>query len=159
MTNPTVSFNPNMNCNGFAILPSTRFIKPVYEALAKMPGFYGLNPTHVILVAINSLAIHNPAILEFNLHQLMQDVQATAAGNLTKLDPSHEEEIAKTVILLWSELTNLFTTLQLWSSNGMSYWKFYAFTNYDIILRYTGAREDELRANPGGASPNPISVP
>jgi hypothetical protein len=157
MSTPSVSINPYMQ-QQFAILPTTLIVKPVYELIAKMPGYYGINPTMIVLTAINSLSIINPAVLEYHLHEFMKDVQATAAGNLTKLDPAHEQELAKAIIVLWHSLTNLFTQLQLWSDNGTSFWKFYSFTNYDIIMRYTGAREDELRVSSGPGGPIPNSV-
>lgn len=152
MSTPTVTINPNLN-GQFAIISTSLKVKPIYELCAKMPGYYGLNPTLIILTAINSLSISNPAVLELNLHSMITDIQAVAAGNLTKLDPFHEQDIATAVIQLWQELTNQFTMLQLWSSDGRAFWKFYCFIGYDIVLRYTGGREDELRAIPNSGSP------
>lgn len=157
MTTPSVTINP-FNPNQFAIIPTTAIVKPMYEVVARMPAYYGINPTLIVMTAINSLSLINPAVLEFSLHEFMKDVQATAAGNLTKLDLAHEQELAQEIIVLWHSLTNLFTTLQLWHENGSAYWKFYAFSGYDIIIRYTGAREDELRVSsgPGGQIPNSV---
>lgn len=152
---------PNQN-NGFrpyAILATTVTVKHLYEVVAKLPAYYGLNPTLIVMTAINSLSIKNPAVLEYWLTQLMTDIEMTAAGNLTKLDKHHEQEIAMLIINLWQTLTEMFTRLQLWDSQGVSYWKFHAFTNYDIILRYTGEREDELRAVPDPGSSTTHNVP
>lgn len=158
--NPTICINPHHpNQLPFAILPTHAPVKHLFEFIAKLPPQYGISPTTVVLTAVNSLSIKNPAILEYWLTQFFADIEQVAAGNLTKLDKHHENEIALALINLWQHLTSMFTQLQLWDASGVSYWKFHAFTNYDIILRYTGGREDELRAVPDTGSPTTHSVP
>lgn len=158
--NPTIAIDPHHpNRLPYAILPTHGLIQRLFEVVARLPNYYGLNPTLIVMTAVNSLSIKNTAILEYMLTELMSDIEQTAAGNLTKLDKNHENEIAMIVINLWQTLTEMFTRLQLWDAKGISYWKFHAFTNYDIILRYTGGREDELRAVPNTGSSATRSVP
>lgn len=158
--NPTIAIDPNHpNRLPYAILPTHGTVKRLFEFIAKLPPYYGINPTAMVMTAVNSLSIKNPAVLEYWITQFMTDIEQTAAGNLTKLDPSHEQEIAQSLINMWMTLTEMFTRLQLWDAQGISYWKFHAFTNYDIILRYTGGREDELRAVPNTGSSATRSVP
>lgn len=148
-----MSINPGQ----IVILPTTKVVRPIYELVAKLPPFYEINPAVLISVAINSLSLINGGVLEVLLEQFLKEIETAAWNNSNALlSPAHEQEIAMAVINMYQELSRLFTNHQLWHGAGVSYWKFYRFLEYDIMLVYQGQRIDEIRSSPTGTSPTTL---
>lgn len=131
------------------LLPTTSEVMRIYELVRRLPPYYEVNVTYMVMTAINSMSAVNGGVLELLIDEFIKSIQLNAwnSGNAL-LDPLHEQELALAIIGFYTFLNELYTKHGLWDGPGISYWNFFRFVNYDMLIKYNGTRQDEVRPCP-----------
>lgn len=140
---------PNVAPGTLLLLPTTNEVMRIYSLVRQLPPYYEVNVTYMVMTAINSMSAVNGGVLELLIDEFIRSIQVNAWNNgQALLDKQHEQDLALAIIAFYTYLNEIYTNHGLWDGPGISYWNFFRFVNYDMLIKYNGTRQDEVRPHP-----------